>query len=68
MLLRMVQRGSTVLPLRPIFFAPADLRGDLGGDQQNRPRDGAAFLHAHLAEVLAVEQLLRAIGGNRKLL
>ena len=49
------------------FFAPADLGGDLGRDQENRPRDGAAFLDAHLAEVFAVHELLRAIGRHRKL-
>src|SRR5207253_2895819 len=37
------------------LLAPADLSGDLGGDQQNSPGDGAAFLDAHLAEVLAIE-------------
>ena len=48
------------------FFAPADLGGDFGGDQQDRPGDGAAFLDAHLAEVFAVHQLLGAIGRHGK--
>ena len=50
------------------FLAPADLRRDLRGNQQDGSRDGPAFLDAHLAEVLAIEQFLRTVRRNGKLI
>ncbi len=42
--------------------------GDLRRDQHDGARDRATLFDAHLAEVFAVHQLLRAVRGHRELI
>ncbi len=60
--------GVHFLALGRPLFAPADLRGDFRGDEQDRAADGAALFDCHVAEIFFAEGLARAIGGKGNLL
>src|SRR5437762_9460890 len=65
MLLRMVQRGSTALPLRARFLRRLICVAILVAISKIA-RAGAPLFSAHLAEDLLIEQILCGLGWNRK--